>query len=869
MVSQAARDLHTTAAADMLGSPSRYLWDAELLNSTLGWLVPSNMITIVGSRTFSDEQVAEREPIYGTPIKNDPLPEDMAAAWANPAPIEALALPKRNAFVPTDLSVKPLGDDVSPFGPRDPYTPIPGSLEDAELDGNADIAAASAADGAAAARFRSSDEAGQGPPAASAAAQQASSEAETAARALLQREQQAGFPVISAGVQPLPPGAIAAWWRQDETFRRPTINVMLEVETPRVLESAASSVLTSLYISAIDDQLQADSYRAQEAGYVYSITKSSLVSGLSIAIGGFSEKLPQWLTVVLGGLRSAELDEKRFESHRGLLLQSLDNNEKTSKPYSRALYFYKTFVGENRFNIPELKKAVQSATLAAAKQHTKQLFEAARIVMLVHGNALQQDAAAISRIVSRAFAGVKILPESQALTSRAGARWIRGNRMIQRRVANPAEGDSATAVLHQLGLREDCFAGLVPDNATTNATTAPGDGTTNATTAPGDDDNTTNTTAPASASLLQRAGRHGARRAGHKLRRQEPIGVGSPSEDLGTDGEAATRMARSMGADDNTTSTIGEAVRKRECVVRELTATLLGNALYQPAFETLRTKQQLGYLVFAGLTASPTMGASEQPSRAALASPALRRAGITVHSGLARRRGLHDHPVRAPGSAGSSLGSQAWSRSAALASAAQEAATAADALTSAPLTVRGDELQALYVMVEGPENSPALLDVRITQFLNKVNDTLEALAADPEEDGGVASSVWDSMVASQISSKLRKPMSLSEGTGTMWGEIAARTLRFQRSQEQLDVLRGGHVEMSDVVALYNSRVLDTANGAGRLSVQMFGADVPFETPMQAWEKDVKSTGRSAGQIPPECVTAVNVTDKDAINARLA
>ncbi|KAA0172704.1 hypothetical protein FNF27_05804 [Cafeteria roenbergensis] len=834
LVSGAARSLHDRAPADLLSPPARWRWDAAQLNATISLLTPQRCIVVVGSRAFADAELPDSEPIYGTRHSSKPIPPATMKAWTAPSPVAALSLPRRNPFVPKDLSVLPLGWGVTAFDPNEPYTPVPEALSDLDLDarpnpGEIGQAAKKPTDDApeppvpgsagGQVRFR---RVSAGEPEAAQVSDDATAKLAAAAAAEAKAtkaiEAKAGFP---QGKPPLPASGISVWWRQDETFRKPVVNVMLEVETPVVVRDARASVYSTLYLSSVDDTLQAEAYRAQTAGYVYAATKAGLVSGISVVAGGFSEAMPLWLTTVMGGVRSPKLDAKRFEAHLGLLKQSLDNNEKTSKPYARALYFYKTFIGENAFTIPELRVAVANATLEGLQAHAEEMWKAARVVMLVHGNVNATGAATLARIVARSAAGTQPLTEQAATASRRAVRWVRGNRMIQRRVSNPAEGDSAVAVLHQLGLLEDCFAGLTPaKNASASAAVA-GAGAQLAAAA-----NATND----AASMLQRAGR--------RRLRQAPRREGVPSKARGPDGDAAHSEALENQHAPEKAAHLAELVRRRECTVRELAAQLLGDALYQPAFEELRTKQQLGYLVFAGLTSSPTLGAEEPHTASAAAGGAPRPAlagGALVH-GTA--------PAPAP------------------------RISEAVALAAPPLPVRGDEMQALYVIVQGPDNSPALLDVRVTQFLATVNETLAKLARATEEGGSAATTVWDGMVTAQTIAKRRKPLSLSEGTGAMWGEISGRTFRFERKKDQIEVLANGHIAMSDVVSLYNSRVLDMEGGAGRMSVQVFGADVPFTSPTQAWQADALVNSEVAGPLPSASAAAVNVTDADPINSRL-
>ena len=797
VVSDAARSMHTVQTPDLLGAPSRWTWDAVAVNETLHQLTPARCIVMVGSRAFGDDALTAAEPIYGTKHSSTPMTPAQIDGWRAPELVPSLALPQRNPFVPKDLSVLPLGPGVYPFGAMEPYTPVPSAISDEELDQAKDDAPP---------RFRSA----QAP-----AASPARPGLERA-----ERERKAGFP---QGGAPLPAAGMAVWWRQDETFRKPVINAMLEVETPAVVTDPRAAIMTSLYLSAVDDHLQAESYRAQMAGYVYAVTKSDLVPGLSIVAGGFTEAMPLWLTSVLGGVRSPKLSAKRFESHRAMLLQSLDNSERTSKPYSRALYYYKMYTGENHFNIPELRAAAKKAVFADLKAHVQQVWKAVRVIMLLHGNLNATAASSLARIVSRAAAGSQPMAEDEVLSARRPVRWLRGNHMIQRRVANAAEGDSAVAVFHQVGLRDDCFAGLTAPagaggEAAAGKAQAPAGGKPAADAAPG--------TAEAgnATALLQSAA------AGHRRHlRQEPSRAGRASKARGKDGEDKAQAVLASGGDGSEAEAAAEVIRRRECTVRDLAAQVMGHSMYQPAFEKLRTQQQLGYLVFAGLSSAATMGAAE---------PDAARSARLVH-GAAPARIAAFEPERA-------------------------------ALAAAPTSARGDEMQSIYVVVQGPDNSPALLDVRVTQFLTTLNTTLEALSATEESDGGAAASIWQNVISAQVIAKRSKPLSLSSATGSIWGEIAGRTFRFDRKQEELDVLANGHLEVSDVVSLFNSRVLeDGTSAAGRVAVQLYGADVEFTTPAKAWQADAQKQPTIAGVLPKASATATNVTDADPINKRLA
>ena len=82
----------------------------ELCRQLIDRLTPSNMLyEVVAKANLNNPKPMTKEPIYGTDIRVEPIPEEniqrFAAAMNNRNP--KLHLPKKNDYIPTNFNLKP------------------------------------------------------------------------------------------------------------------------------------------------------------------------------------------------------------------------------------------------------------------------------------------------------------------------------------------------------------------------------------------------------------------------------------------------------------------------------------------------------------------------------------------------------------------------------------------------------------------------------------------------------------------------------------------------------------------------------------------------------------------------------------------
>ena len=132
---------------------------------------------------------------------------------------------------------------------------------------------------------------------------------------------------------------------------------------------------------------------------------------------------------------------------------------------------------------------------------------------------------------------------------------------------------------------------------------------------------------------------------------------------------------------------------------------------------------------------------------------------------------------------------------------------------------RGDLMQHLAVIVQGAAHDAAFLDERISAFVGG----FEAVVR------GVSQRQWRSAMRSVRSTKLRRPLSVSEAAVRRWEELSKRTFRFQRRNEEAAALQ--EVSVDEVVALFKQVVLGSADHPPRrVSVEVFGKGRALRAP---------------------------------------
>jgi hypothetical protein len=538
----------------------------------------------------------------------------------------------------------------------------------------------------------------------------------------------------------------------------------VHIHTPAAADSPLASLLTALYLDALREGLREALYAAARGDTGVSFGSLGFGSGLTVEASGFSPAVSEVLRDVLATAPRAPLSlagvtPKVLASKLVGIVDDLRNAAVYQQPYQAGLYVHAMLNGQRRWSLQHMLLAaaalggvemdaasVQQALVGSADgtpppsfvvadpqvvadavgTHAERLFrEASEAVVTVYGNENQATArdlalAALKALLSKEPGAPRPLPAAVTDSSAAAALACvpapagafprvatlpAGNSAYLARADNAAEPNDATVVMYQLGLRDACGVdtGLGPAAAwATNGTS-------------------------------RRALQH----------------------DHGASGQTHSPPIRGGGSGAITA-----------CAIAGAAADMLAQLIREPAFDDLRTQQQLGYIVFAvprvAATALPPDGADS--------------AQVPVLTGTPTGTGEHANGVD---------------------------------VARSSVAVRADIMQSLAVIVQGVAQPAHVMDAAVARFVADFASSLAALPAD----------TWRAAVDSLRNAKLRPALNMDEAFSRALGEVAARTYRFDRAACDAAALEWLRPE--DVAGLVQTALLGATRR--RVAVDVFGA----------------------------------------------
>ncbi len=176
---------------------------------------------------------------------------------------------------------------------------------------------------------------------------------------------------------------VKVWFKFDSRFKQPKVYLSFLIETPRVYSAPRDFKLANLYEAAVRDGLNELVYPIQMAGLSYSLGVEK--KGISLTIGGYSERIEDLMRLVTKNLTEITIDEQKFENIKEALMRSLKNQTK-GKAYARGGYYNRLLWLEKQFTEEEEIAALEPLTLNDLKTYAGKLYEKAFITGVGHGN---------------------------------------------------------------------------------------------------------------------------------------------------------------------------------------------------------------------------------------------------------------------------------------------------------------------------------------------------------------------------------------------------------------------------------------------------------------------------------------------------
>lgn len=180
-----------------------------------------------------------------------------------------------------------------------------------------------------------------------------------------------------------------AYYCRAPEFSAPEVSIQLAFRSPLIRPEAASSVLTSLYLDHLTDQLHPVLAAAQSGGLDASFRVDKLK--LQVAIHGFSDKAPLFLNEILHHLDLAPPTEEQFALYKNRLLQQLANAEK-ELPLFQARETLGALLISDRLTSRERRTALQQIGFEDYLSFHKQLWDKAYCEAMFAGNLTSKQA---------------------------------------------------------------------------------------------------------------------------------------------------------------------------------------------------------------------------------------------------------------------------------------------------------------------------------------------------------------------------------------------------------------------------------------------------------------------------------------------
>lgn len=175
------------------------------------------------------------------------------------------------------------------------------------------------------------------------------------------------------------------WFKQDDTFEVPKGYINLNIHAPALGESIETTVLGTLWSEMLDDELNDLKYYAELVGLHCTIYQSR--SSFTVKVGGYNDKLPEFLKQILENIIAYTPNGDRFESIRYKYAQELKNFG-YSTPYSQIGARFLQLFNDQTYTVEDKLEFTKKVKFEDIKNFSQNLLWSKGVFVqtLVHGN---------------------------------------------------------------------------------------------------------------------------------------------------------------------------------------------------------------------------------------------------------------------------------------------------------------------------------------------------------------------------------------------------------------------------------------------------------------------------------------------------
>lgn len=197
------------------------------------------------------------------------------------------------------------------------------------------------------------------------------------------------------------------WFKQDDQFRVPKGHINLTIHAPTLSKSISSVVQGSLLSELIEDELNEIKYYASMVGL--SLQIHQFRDGFSLKVGGYNDKLPEFLRQILEVLTSFKPKPERFESIKYKVTQELKNFG-YEIPYSQIGTHFLQLVNERTYTDIDKLEVIKDITFEDLSKFAENFWDEGTYVQtLVLGNFDHSNALEVDKLVKESFKEYKEL----------------------------------------------------------------------------------------------------------------------------------------------------------------------------------------------------------------------------------------------------------------------------------------------------------------------------------------------------------------------------------------------------------------------------------------------------------------------------
>lgn len=206
---------------------------------------------------------------------------------------------------------------------------------------------------------------------------------------------------------------ISFWFAQDSQFHSPKGDIFISFDCAAFTEDLTSVAAKRLWLSALNDHLQAKYYRAEIAGLHYRLYGHQ--AGFTLHTRGFSNNQTTLALQLLETVHHFQVDTQQFARIKASQVQSLKNTL-MNKPTNRLFSRLSVIVQRNTQAPVELLKAVEDCTFEQMQTYQKHALTAYYVDSFMHGNWSAEEARVFAQTLKKQCSGATGAPLSRAVS---------------------------------------------------------------------------------------------------------------------------------------------------------------------------------------------------------------------------------------------------------------------------------------------------------------------------------------------------------------------------------------------------------------------------------------------------------------------